>query len=61
MVVKFADVKKSHVPRGWPMLDGRGGQLGLNGGRYPNGPYWQVSGATGVRDLYRTYPYQVCS
>ncbi|CAM9667046.1 unnamed protein product [Ascophyllum nodosum] len=40
MVVKFADMKKSHPPKGWPILDGRGA-LGMNGGRYPPGPYWQ--------------------
>ena len=61
MVVKFADVKKTHTAKGWLVPDGRGASpIGFNGGGMRQGNYWQATappgggggGGGGARDVY---------
>eukprot|EP00904_Undaria_pinnatifida_P013037 jgi/Undpi1/8864/HiC_scaffold_25.g11326.m1 len=62
LVVKFADVKKTHPARGWLVPDGRGASpIGFNGSLRQGSPgnYWQATappggggGGGGARDVY---------
>lgn len=61
LVVKFADVKKTHPPKGWLVPDGRGASpIGYNGAGMRQGSYWQATappgggggGGGGARDVY---------
>lgn len=64
LVVKFADVKKTHTAKGWLVPDGRGASpIGFNGGLRQGGSpaanYWHATvppggggGGGGARDVY---------
>ena len=61
LVVKFADVKKTHTAKGWLVPEGRGpSPIGYNGVRQGNpANYWQPTappsgggGGGGPRDVY---------